>query len=383
MITWKNCFRVCFSALILFLCAFYFRTVVVIATRILAALSPFFVGLIIAYLLNILMCFYERHYFKKFSNKKIVQKTKRPLCMIAAILSFASIIAAVIWLVIPELVSCVEYIIAEIPGVINNFLKSDWVAEHISPEILDELSKIKWEDYISQVASVLQSGVKNVFDIVVTAVTSVISGIISAFLGIVFAVYLLIFKERLLDGIKRILNTYLKRTTVEKTKHFFAVCNRSFHYFIVGQCTEAVILGILCAVGMFILKLPNAIMISTLIGFTALVPIAGAYIGGAIGALIILTYSPIKALIFIIFLVILQQLEGNLIYPKVVGDSIGLPSIFVLLAVTIGGGIAGIGGMLLGVPLAATFYKLLKERLAYREKRPFKRTANVKEKTNE
>lgn len=143
--------------------------------------------------------------------------------------------------------------------------------------------------------------------------------------------------------------------------YFLSVLNDSFHRFIVGQCTEAVILGVLCMLGMFILRLPHAVMIGTLIGFTALIPVAGAYIGAAAGALMILTVSPIKALIFLIFLIILQNVEGNIIYPKVVGKSIGLPALFVLAAVTIGGGLFGVIGMLVGVPLTAAVYRLLKE----------------------
>ena len=136
------------------------------------------------------------------------------------------------------------------------------------------------------------------------------------------------------------------------------VLNQSFHSFIVGQCTEAVILGLLCMGGMLLLRLPYAAMIGCLVGFTALIPIAGAYIGAVVGAFMIFTVSPVKAVIFIVFLVALQQLEGNLIYPRVVGSSIGLPGVWVLAAVTVGGGVLGIGGMLLGVPIAAAIYQL-------------------------
>ena len=143
--------------------------------------------------------------------------------------------------------------------------------------------------------------------------------------------------------------------------HFFKTLNDCFHSYIVGQCTEAVILGLLCTFGMLIFRLPYATMIGALIAFTALIPIAGAYIGAFVGAFMIIMVSPFKALIFLIFIVILQQIEGNLIYPKVVGSSIGLPGIWVLAAVTVGGGIMGIMGMLLGVPLAACVYRLLRE----------------------
>ena len=146
-----------------------------------------------------------------------------------------------------------------------------------------------------------------------------------------------------------------------KTKYILTVLNDCFHKYIVGQCTEAVILGVLCTLGMLLLRLPYATMTGTVVAFTALIPVAGAYIGAAVGAFMILTVSPMKAVIFLIFLVVLQQLEENLIYPRVVGSSMGLPAIWVLAAVTIGGGVMGIAGMLLGVPLAAAIYRLLRE----------------------
>lgn len=159
------------------------------------------------------------------------------------------------------------------------------------------------------------------------------------------------------------MNRYISAEKCAKINHILEVINNSFHLFIVGQCTEAVILGVLCAVGMLILRLPYAPMMGAVIAFTALVPIVGAFIGGAVGVFLIMMESPMQAIIFLIFLVVLQQIEGNLIYPRVVGSSIGLPGIWVLAAVTIGGGVFGIFGMLLAVPLAAAAYRLLREHI--------------------
>ena len=153
---------------------------------------------------------------------------------------------------------------------------------------------------------------------------------------------------------------YLKESVMNKIKYVLSILNDCFRRYIIGQCTEAVILGVLCTVGMLILGLPYATMIGAFIAFTALIPIAGAYIGAGVGAFMIVMVSPIKALVFLIFIVVLQQLEGNLIYPRVVGSSIGLPGIWVLAAITIGGGVMGVGGMLLGVPIAATIYRIIK-----------------------
>ena len=158
----------------------------------------------------------------------------------------------------------------------------------------------------------------------------------------------------------KIARAYCKPALVEKALGVLKVANETFSSFIVGQCTEAVILGTLCVIGMKICQFPYAPMIGAFVGATALIPVVGAYLGGAVGFLMILTVSPLKAVLFVVFLVILQQLEGNIIYPRVVGSSIGLPGMWVLAAVTIGGGLAGVGGMLLGVPLTATIYKLLR-----------------------
>jgi len=228
-------------------------------------------------------------------------------------------------------------------------------------DIMAELAKIDWKSNISKIFDILTSGIGSVFDILISTLTSVFSGIVTAIVSIIFSIYLLSGKERIASQIIRFEKCYLKLSKLKRFNHIVETIKESFESFIVGQCKEAVILGILCSLGMWIFGFPYATMIGALIGFTALIPVAGAYIGAAVGAIMILTESPIKALLFLIFIVVLQQLEGNLIYPKVVGESIGLPGFYVLAAVTIGGGVMGILGMLLGVPLAAAAYKLIGE----------------------
>ncbi len=363
--TWKNCLKFGVTALLIYACVYYFKGFSNLLSLVLGAIVPVIAGLLIAFLLNILMCFYEKHYFPK-SKKKAVLATRRPVCLIAALLSFLAIIAAVVWLVIPELVSCVKFIVSETPSAISKFLSSGWVQKTIPAETLAHLTKIDWSEAINKTVSVIQTGFTDIVSTVVTAVTSIVSGVVSVFLSIVFAIYILFSKEKIKVGIFLLFKGYLKEKHYNKVIYCADVVNESFRGYIIGQCTEAVILGTLCIIGMFIFRLPYAVMIGTLVGFTALIPVAGAYIGAAIGALMILTVSPVKALVFIIFLVVLQQLEGNLIYPRVVGKSIGIPSILVLLAVTVGGGVAGVPGMLLGVPLAASIYRIIKEDLEKR-----------------
>lgn len=366
-IKWKTCFRVGCSIFLLFLCIHYWDGFVVLLSRILSAASPVFAGLIIAYILNILMSFYERHYFKKLSAKKIVKNSRRPVCMVLAMVTLVGIVALIISLVIPELVSCVKFLVAEIPPAMEDLLSNELVMEVLPTTMLSELSKIDWQNSISTIAKVITSGLGSTMSTIYSAVSSVFSAIITFFIALIFSVYLLLGKEQLQNQCRRLMHNYMRPKWVEKFMYVFDVVNDSFHRYIVGQCTEAVILGLLCMIGMLILGLPYAVMIGSLIGFTALIPVAGAYIGAGVGAFMIFTISPVEALIFLIFILVIQQVEGNLIYPKVVGNSIGLPAIWVLATVTVGGSLMGISGMLIGVPIAAAFYRLLKEDVTRRE----------------
>jgi predicted PurR-regulated permease PerM len=312
------------------------------------------------------MTFYERHYFVK-SPKNITLKSKKPVCLTFAIITLVAVGTLIIGLVVPQLVSCIELIIAELPSAINKVIA--WINSlNIVPDdIMSMISSIDWKSRIGQIAEMLTSGIGSVMDVVIGAVTSVVSGVVTAIIGIIFGIYLLISKDKLSNQFCRISSRYLKKDWNEKIRYVISIIDDSFHRYIVGQCTEAVILGLLRTVGMLILKLPYAPMIGAFIAFTALIPIAGAYIGAAVGAFIILMESPVKALVFLIFIIILQQVEGNLIYPKVVGSSMGLPGIWVLAAITIGGGVMGITGILISVPIAATIYKLIKNDLLKRE----------------
>ncbi len=361
--SWKTCLRVGVSAFALYLCIHFFPAIARFLGSVLGAATPLIIGGVIAYLLNILMTFYERHYFPK-SQKAFVIKSRRPLCMTAAILTLVAIVSLVVGLVVPELVSCVSLLISKLPGFIT-FLIDKAEELHALPEdIITALEAVDWNSRIEQLFGVLTSGIGNVVNIIINTVFSVFSGIVTAFLSIIFAIYILASKDSLKSQMTRVSRRYMRGSIYEKVTYFLRVLNDSFHRYIVGQCTEAVILGALCTLGMLILRLPYATMIGALIAFTALIPIAGAYIGAFVGAFMIFTVSPLKALVFLIFIVVLQQLEGNLIYPRVVGSSIGLPAFWVLTAVTLGGGVLGVSGMLLGVPIAATLYRIIKADVA-------------------
>ena len=355
----KTLFKIGISVFALFLCTYHWPSFFKFILTVLGAASPLIVGCALAFILNILMGFYEKHYFKKSKNISL-QKSRRPVCLILAILTLLAIIAVVISLVLPQLISCIKHIISVLPSAINNVIEALSKSEYISKDLVATLSSIDWRSKIGEIANTLFSGLGSVVDVVVSTITSVFTGVVTAFIGIIFAAYLLLQKETLARQGDKLMQRYLKESVMNKIKYVLSILNDCFRRYIIGQCTEAVILGVLCTLGMLILGLPYATMIGAFIAFTALIPIAGAYIGAGVGAFMIVMVSPIKALVFLIFIVVLQQLEGNLIYPRVVGSSIGLPGIWVLAAITIGGGVMGVGGMLLGVPLAATIYRIIK-----------------------
>ena len=356
----KKCLKVGVSIFLLYLAIHYWPALAGFAASLLGAATPLVIGAMLAYMVNILMSFYERHYFPK-SRKSAAGKSRRPVCMLAAFVTMIAIIALIIGLVVPELVACVQLIFAELPSALG------WVAVHLEklsflPESVTEfLNSINWESGIQQLVELVTSGIGNVMGTVINLVSSVFSGVVTAFLSLIFAVYLLAGRDRISRQFGRLMDRYLPGSLHRKISYTLNVLNDCFHRYIVGQCTEAVILGLLCRLGLLRLRLPYATVLGALVAFAALVPVAGAYIGAGVGAFMILTVSPIKALVFLVFLVILQQLEGNLIYPRVVGSSMGLPGVWVLAAVTVGGGLMGISGMLLGVPLTAAIYRMLRE----------------------
>ncbi len=355
----KTCLRAGVTIFLLYLCIHYWPSVARMGSLLLSAAMPLLLGAVMAYLVNILMTFYEHRLFGRAASGAGL-KLKRPLCMALAFATLLIIVVLLLVLVIPELVSCIRVIAAGVPGVVADFTK--WCEEQgILPEtIADSLAQIDWKSRMTDIVKVLTAGVGSAANAIVNTVTSVVSGFVTFFMALIFSIYLLLGKEKLGRQLQKIMERYLRDGWNKKIRYVVGVVNDCFHRYIVGQCTEAVILGVLCMLGMLLIRLPYATMIGALIGFTALIPVAGAYIGAIVGAFMILTVSPVKALIFLVFIVILQQLEGNLIYPKVVGSSLGLPALWVLAAVTVGGGVLGIPGMLLGVPLSAAVYRLIR-----------------------
>ncbi len=370
-LTWKTCLRAGVTVVVVYLACAYWPVLTGALEVAMSAASPLIIGAVIAYVANILMSFYEAHFFLK-SKKPIVKKLRRPACMA---LAFLTAVVAIVWLlttVLPELARCVEMIVAALPGAIGKAYA--WLDERFQlGTVLAEMNltlpgaDFDWKAAITSAVSFVMTGVGGAAKVAVSAVSSVFSTVVTMFLAIVFAIYLLAGKETLAARFTRLMRTYLGEKVTARVLYILRVLDDSFHSFIVGQCTEALILGALCFIGMMIFGFSNPLTISVMVGFTALIPIAGAYIAAVVGAFMLFVESPLSALLFLIFLVVLQQIEGNLIFPRVVGESIGLPGVWVLAAVTVGGGVMGIPGMLIGVPLASAAYRLVDRDVRARE----------------
>lgn len=325
-----------------------------------SAAAPLLVGCVIAYVLNILLKRIEGFWFPG-TKRKLLLKLRRPVCILLSFLALALIMTGVVYLVVPELVSSIRLIADEIPPVIEEIRL--WAIAHLEemPEIQTYLenSDINWKDMMHKAVNILLTGAGGIVNSVVVALSRFIGTAARFMIGSIFAIYLLSSKEKLASQGDRLMRAYLPARVRDTVRYALSTLHEVFTSFIVGQCMEAVIIGTLCALGMTLLRFPYAVMTGAVVGVTALIPVVGAYIGAAVGAFMVFTVNPLQAVGFIIFLVLLQQIEGNLIYPRVVGSSIGLPGMWVLAAVTIGGGVLGVGGMLLGVPLAAAAYRFL------------------------
>lgn len=361
------------------------NTVVGFINKTINVIFPFILGIAIAFVLNILTKFFEEKLFsrkdkKNRRNKKPKTSTgKRVISMILAIVVLLAIVALVIGLVIPELIKTIKILGDSLPELLEEgkVYISDLLVKY--PQINDSITdlqksieNININDEINKFLNTYGSGLLQTS---INVISSFAGAVVTFIIALAFAIYALAQKEKLILQSKKMLYAYVKEKTADKIMNIARTANQTFSNFISGQFIEALILGFLCMVGMLLLNIPYAVTIGVLVSFTALIPIVGAIIGCVIGAIMILAYSPIKAVIFVIFLLILQQIEGNVIYPKVVGSSVGLPGIWVLVAITIGGSLWGLVGILLSVPLFSVIYAILGENVNSKLKN--KRMANL------
>lgn len=327
--------------------------------------SPLILGFFFALILNVPMCFFEMRIWKH-TSKPVLQKLRRPIAFILSLIFIVGAIVGIVWLVIPELVEAFKVVADGVVNLITNLDAMDKEMLVGSP-FGNAISSIDWDGILNKLQSWLSEQGGNIADRAFGAIGSIVGGIFDFFIALIFAIYILFGKEKLKAQILRLVRVWIPQKASTWLIHAASVAGTNFRNFVLGQTTEAVILGVLCMVGMFILNIPYAPMVGALVGVTAFLPIVGAWIGAIVGAFMILTVNPMKAFIFIIFLLILQQVEGNVIYPKVMGSRVNLPGIWILAAVTVGGGIAGPAGMLLSVPTASTLYVLVREATEERE----------------
>lgn len=367
-----GCLLIGFAALAVLL-VLRFDQVWAAAGTLLNAVAPVFGGLVIAYILNVFVHFFEDTAFRPLARcqGKVWRRLRRPLAVLLAYLVVLLVAAFICFFIIPGLVESVSGLAVTLqrtlPATVNRAIAwaNDLAQKYDLTFVQDFLTGFNWSGLLSDATRFTTDFLASLFNVTV----NVASGVFSAIMGFIFSVYMLFGKERLIRGAKDTLRAFLPERAARAAGRVGRLSNRVFFSFIRGQLTECVILGVLCYVGMSILRLDYALLISSVVALGALIPILGAYIGAGVGAFILLLVHPIDALIFIIFLVILQQVEGNLIYPRVVGSSIGLPPLWTLFAVMFWGGVLGIVGIWIGTPVTAVVYRLFKTEVYARLRR--------------
>ena len=353
-----------FTALVI-VCLWKHEMVFDILGFVFGILFPFILGGAIAFVLNVPMSFIERHLFpeERREKSKGMKKLARPVSMLVVLFAVIAVVGLVMFVVLPQLASTFAGLGKSIQAFIPQV--QEWADQlfHNNDEIMNWVNSLEFDrnEIMNAGIDFFRNGAGSVLNSTLTAARSIVSGLTTFFISFVFAVYILLQKEKLSVQAKKVLFAFARKGRAEATLEVLSLTYNTFSSFLTGQCVEAVILGSMFVVTMTILKLPYALLVGILIAFTALIPIFGAFIGCGVGAFLIFMVDPVKALIFIVMFLVLQQIEGNLIYPHVVGSSVGLPSIWVLAAVTLGGNLLGIVGMLIFIPLVSVVYALFRE----------------------
>ena len=360
---------VLFIAAIVF-CLMYSGQIIRAVVLFFEMLSPFLAGGMIAFVLNIPMCLIEERLLKKWQGRA-ADKCRRPVSMILSIVLVALLLVLLLVTVVPQLAQTIRDLQQKIPAFVNDVFRQLELLAKDYPELEKYLTEfesreIPWDQILTQAVTFLKEGGTQILTTTIGVARGVISSVVNGVISFIFAMYILAAKEKLGRQAKKLLHAYAKPQVESCVLKVCSMLYRNFSRFITGQCLEAVILGTIFVVVLTIFRMPYAVMIGVLIAFTALIPVVGAFIGCIVGAFLILVDSPVMALGFVVLFLIIQQIEGNLIYPKVVGESVGLPAIWVLVAVTVGGSLFGVAGMVVFIPLVSTAYMLLREDVNFR-----------------
>lgn len=353
-----------FTAVVI-VCLWKYEDVLDIVSFVFHVTFPFILGGAIAFVLNVPMSFIQRHLFaeERIEKHRFLKKAARPASMILVLAAVIGVVALVMFVLLPQLGTTFTNLGQSVQAFLPKV--QEWARDisHGNPEVMRQVNSIEfdWDKMMETGLDILGSGAENVLNSTITAAKSIVSSIATFFIAFVFAIYILLQKEKLGVQAKKVLFAFVPKGKAEAALEVFSLTYSTFSSFLTGQCVEAIILGCMFVVAMTVLKLPYALLVGIVIAFTALIPIFGAFIGCALGAFLIFMVDPVKALIFIVLFLVLQQIEGNLIYPHVVGNSVGLPSIWVLAAVSLGGNLMGVVGMLIFIPIVSVVYALFRE----------------------
>lgn len=351
----------------------YIGTVLNFIRNVWDVIFPFVLAMAISYILNIVMRFIEVKILGRIKTKWM-DKLKRPISLFVSIIFVLAIIVLILYLVIPQMANSLKIIVESVPKLVQDIEK--WIQEHprneeINKFIGERLNEIQqnWQSYANNIWEFIRTNIGGVLGSTFDFINGVFGAIYTIFVTIIFAVYILTGKERLGKEFNSVISTYLPKKQLERTKYFIGVMNDKFESFIKGQVADAIIIGFLVYLTVLIAGMPYALTIGIVVMVTAFIPMLGAYIGGAIGFVMIAAENIQQGFLFVLLLVIVQQLEGDLIYPRLIGNSIGLPGIWTFLAVIVGGAIAGPVGMLLFVPLSAGIYKIIQDDIKNRKEK--------------
>lgn len=369
----KKYYLIIFFAAVMLLGVINFKEIMSLLLGGVRVILPLLLGGMIAFILNLPMRQIEKKFLNK-GNPKIISKIKRPLSIVLSLLFMVAILTLIIFLVVPQLVTTIIDLGMKVPKFIENTLIMLEKLCADNPQIVDFIKNIEmqdiaidWKAFLNGVVEFVTSGFGSAMNMTVSIAGSFIRTIVQVGIALVFSIYILSQKEKLGAQITKVMKTFMSEKKFNFTTKCVKLLNKNFSNFIAGQCVEAIILGAMFTILMTIFRFPYALLIGVLISFTALIPIVGAFIGCAVGAFLILIESPTQALLFIILFLVLQQIEGNFIYPHVVGTSVGLPSIWIFVSVTLGGSLFGIAGMLTFIPLVSTAYELLRQAVHKRQ----------------
>lgn len=336
-----------------------------VLSNIVSFFTPIIVALCIAFILNGPLAFFENKVFSFMgrSKKKFINNLRRPLCLVLTYLIALGVLTVLVLVIIPDIVDTIIYLFGKMPSFVIDL--RDWLEDllhkfNISQDVIPEIV-IDWSAATKAVENWFSNSYTKIFNNAVDATTSIFGGVFDGIFSIIISFYVLAQKERIGNFVCKCIDRFLNKKAADTIYKISSRSYEAFSRFLAGQFTECIVLGSLCFVGMLIFRFPNALIISVIVAISALVPVVGSITGGVLGGLLILITDPIKAILFIIYLIVLQQLEGNLIYPKVMGKAVGLPGILVVCAVLVGGNIGGVLGALVAVPTCAVIYSLLKE----------------------